>query len=153
MIGQMISLALALLGAAAVYGTDVFFCVVGRTALTHVSDAALVETMGRLHEVADRRMPIFGVIGIVGALASVAFSRVSWLWALSAVAAQIVWIVVYRSVAAPVNAELTRQARAHSVPTDARALQARWDSVIVARVLLMGFAVVALAAALVRSAQ
>jgi len=46
MIGQMISLALALLGAAAVYGTDVFFCVVGRTALTHVSDAALVETMG-----------------------------------------------------------------------------------------------------------
>jgi len=153
MIGQMISLALALLGAAAVYGTDVFFCVVGRTALTHVSDAALVETMGRLHEVADRRMPIFGVIGIVGALASIAFSRVSWLWALSAVAAQVVWIVVYRSVAAPVNAELTRQARAHSVPTDARALQARWDSVIVARVLLMGFAVVALAGALVRSAQ
>ncbi len=153
MIGQMISLALALLGAAAVYGTDVFFCVVGRTALTHVSDAALVETMGRLHEVADRRMPLFGIIGIVGALASIAFSRISWLWALSAVAAQVVWIVVYRSVAAPVNAELTRQARAHSVPTDARALQARWDSVIVARVLLMGFAVVALAAALVRSAQ
>ena len=153
MIGQMISLALALLGAAAVYGTDVFFCVVGRTALTHVSDAALVETMGRLHEVADRRMPIFGVIGIVGALASIAFSRVSWPWALSAVAAQVLWIVVYRSVAAPVNAELTRQARAHSVPTDARALQARWDSVIVARVLLMGFAVVALAGALVRSAQ
>jgi hypothetical protein len=29
MIGQAISLALALLGAAAVYGTDVFFCVVG----------------------------------------------------------------------------------------------------------------------------
>ena len=51
------------------------------------------------------------------------------------------------------NAELTRQARACSVPTDARALQARWDSVIVARVLLMGFAVVALAAALARSAQ
>ena len=67
--------------------------------------------------------------------------------------AQIVWIVVYRSVAAPVNAELARQARAHSVPTDARALQARSDSVIVARVLLMGFAVVALAGALVGSAQ
>ena len=153
MIGQVLSLTFALLGAAAVYGTDVFSCVVGRTALTHVSDAALVETMGRLHEVADRRMPIFGVIGIAGALASIAFSRVSWLWALSAVAAQVLWIIVYQRVAAPVNAELTRQARAHSVPTDARALQARWDSVIVARVLLMGFAVVALAAALVQSAQ
>ena len=153
MIGQMISLAFALLGAAAVYGTDVFFCVVGRTALAHVSDATLVETMGRLHEAADRRMPIFGVIGIVGALASIAFSRVSWPWALSAVAAQVLWIVVYRSVAAPVNAELTRHARAGSVPADARALQARWDSVIVLRVLLMGFVVVALAAALVRSAR
>ena len=153
MIGQEISLAFALLGAAAVYGTDVFFCVVGRTALTQVSDVSLVETMGRLHEVADRRMPIFGVIGIVGALASIAFSRVSWPWALSAVAAQVLWIVVYRSVAAPVNAELTRHARAGSVPPDARALQARWDSVIVVRVLLMGFAVIAIAAALVRPAR
>jgi hypothetical protein len=52
-----------------------------------------------------------------------------------------------------VNAELTRRARAGSVPTDAQALQARWDSVIVARVLLMGFAVIALAAALVQSAR
>jgi hypothetical protein len=148
----MISLAFALLGAGAVYGTDVFFCVVGRTALTRVSDAALVEAMGRFHELADRRMPIFGVIGIAGTLVSVAFSRVSWPWALSAVAAQVLWIAVYRSVAAPVNAELTRQARAGSVPTNARALQARWDSVIVARVVLMGFTVVALAGALARSA-
>jgi hypothetical protein len=52
-----------------------------------------------------------------------------------------------------VNAELSRHGGAHSIPNDARALQARWDSVIVARVLLMGFAVVSLAAALVRSAQ
>ena len=152
MIGQMISLAFALLGAAAVYGTDVFFCVVGRTALAHVSDATLVETIGRLHEVADRRMPI-GVLGIAGALASLAFSRVSWPWALSAVAAQVLWIVVYRSVAAPVNAELTRHVRSGLVPINARALQARWDGVIVLRVVLMGLAVVALAGALVRSAR
>ena len=112
-----------------------------------------VETMGRLHEVADRRMPIFGVAGIVGALASIAFSRASLPWALSAVAVQIIWIVVYRIVAAPVNAELTRHARAGSVPDDARALQARWESVIVARVLLMGVAVIALSTALVSSAQ
>src|SRR5882757_51172 len=118
-IGQ-ISLGLALLGAAAVYGTDVFFCVVGRAALARVSDAALVETMGRLHEVADRRMPIFGAIGIVGALASMAFSSASLPWALSAVVAQVLWIAVYRIVAAPVNAQLTGHARAGSVPTEAR---------------------------------
>jgi len=146
MIGQMISLALALLGAAAVYGTDVFFCVVGRTALTHVSDGG-----ARRDDGASSRGSGPPNANFPASSASSARSRASplegWLWALSAVAAQVVWIVVYRSVAAPVNAELTRQARAHSVPTDARALQARWDSVIVARVLLMGFAVVALAGA------
>lgn len=147
------SLALALLGAAAVFGTDAFFCVVGRAALARVSDAALVETMGRLHEVADRRMPIFGVVGIVGPLASIAVSRASLPWALLAVAAQVIWLVIYRRVAAPVNAELTRHARAGSVPTNARTLQARWDSVIVVRVLLMGFALVSLTAALVQSAR
>lgn len=152
-IGQSF-LALALLGAAAVFGTNVFFCVVGRTALSRrVSDTALVETMGRLHEVADRRMPIFGVVGIVGALASIAFSRTSLPWVLSAVAAQIVWIFVHRIVAAPVNAELARHARAGSLPDDARALQARWEHVIVARVLLMGVAVLALSTALVWSAR
>jgi hypothetical protein len=103
--------------------------------------------------VADRRMPIFGVVGIAGALASIAFSRVLWTWALSAVAAQVLWIVVYRSVAAPVNAELTRHVRAGVVPANARALQLRWDSVIVLRVVLMGSAVLALAAALVQSAK
>jgi len=147
------SLALALLGAAAVFGTDAFFCVVGRAALARVSDAALVETMGRLHEVADRRMPIFGVVGMVGPLASIAVSRASLPWALLAVAAQVIWLVIYRRVAAPVNAELTRHARAGSVPTNARTLQARWDSVIVVRVLLMGFALVSLTAALVQSAR
>jgi hypothetical protein len=151
-IGQL-SLALALLGAAVVFGTDTFFCVVGRTALARVSDAALVETMGRLHEVADRRMPIFGVVGIVGPLASIAFSRASLPWAPIAVAAQLLWIVIYRRVAAPVNAELTRHARAGTVSPDARALQARWESVIVVRVLLMGLALVSLTAALVQSAR
>jgi hypothetical protein len=149
-IGKL-SLALALLGAAAVFGTDVFFCVVGRTALGRVSEAALTETMGRLHEVADRRMPFFGALGIVGALASLAFSRAAWPWVVGAVGAQIVWIVVYRTVAAPVNAELTRHARAGTVPPNARALQARWDSVIVPRVVLMGLALVAISSALVRS--
>lgn len=152
MIGQAF-LTLALLGVASVFGTDVFFCVVGRSAFRRVSDATLVEATGRLHEVADRRMPIFGVMGIGGALASIAFSRAWLVWALSAVAAQVLFIVVYRSVSAPVNAELTRHARAGSVPADARALQARWDSVIAARVFIMAFALVAIAAALVRSTE
>jgi hypothetical protein len=45
-VSAMMSLAFALLGAAAVYGTDVFFCIVGRAALARVSDAALVRDDG-----------------------------------------------------------------------------------------------------------
>jgi len=93
-----------------------------------VSDAALVETMGRLHEVADRGMPIFGVVGMVGALVSIASTRPSLPWALTAVAAQVLRIVVYRRVAAPVNAELMRHARAGSVPSDARASEKACES-------------------------
>ena len=151
-LGQL-ALVFAVLGAAAIFGTDVFFCVVGRSALRRVSDAALVETMGRLHEVADRRMPVFAVVGIVGALASLAVSRASWISTLAAVVAEVLFVAVYRSVAAPVNAELTHHARAGSVPTDARSLQTRWDSVIVARVCLLAFAIVSLAVSLVRSAR
>jgi hypothetical protein len=150
LIGQLL-LVLALLGVGAVFGTDVFFCVVGRAALARVSEAALVETMGRLHEVADRRMPVFVFLGIGGSLASLAVSRASLPWALAALVAQLVFAGVYRVVSAPVNAELIRHARAGSVPATARALQTRWDSVIVARVLLLGFALVTLAVALVQA--
>jgi hypothetical protein len=63
-------------------GTDLFFCVVGRAALARASDSVLVKTMGRFHDVADRRVPKFGVIGSIGTLANIAFSRVSlWLGA------------------------------------------------------------------------
>ena len=135
---------LALLGTTVVLGTDVFFCIVGRTALARVSDAALVETMGHVHAVADRRMPAFGIAGLAGTLAGMALSRAALPFAAAALVAQIAWILVYRRVAAPVNATLTRHAAAGTVPPDARALQARWDSVIVARVALLGAAFAAL---------
>jgi hypothetical protein len=56
----------ACLSIAVVFGTDVFFTVVGRTALARASDSAVLEVMAHLHAVADRRMPVFGVAGLVG---------------------------------------------------------------------------------------
>src|SRR5262249_60690726 len=104
-------------------------------------------------QAAARRVPVFGWWGVVAPLVGTASGGPSLLWARGAVAPQVRWTAPSRPVAPPVTAELPRHARAGSVPPDARALQARWDSVIVARVLLMGVAVVALAAGLVRSAQ
>jgi hypothetical protein len=57
-------LVFAIAAVGVVYGVDVFFAVVGRRALAHSSNAAIAEVMGRFHEVADARMPVFGVSGV-----------------------------------------------------------------------------------------
>jgi hypothetical protein len=62
--------------------------------------------------------------------------------------ALVVFIVIYNRVSKPVNAALTAAALADRVPDDARALQARWDSVIDARVALQTFALAALCVAI-----
>jgi hypothetical protein len=146
-------LGLAALAVAVVYGTDMFFAVVGRRALARVSDAAVVETMGRLHEVGDRRMPVFGVLGLVttlvGALTATGSGR---LWALGALMAQLAWLPIYLRVAAPINARLTRAARAAESPAEGRAWQDQWDGVIWPRAALMGVALIALLVALVKVA-
>jgi hypothetical protein len=53
-----------------------------------------------------------------------------------------------QKVNAPINRELTAAAQEDRVPENARALQTRWDSVIIARAALQGIAVAALCAVL-----
>jgi hypothetical protein len=62
-----------------------------------------------------------------------------------------VWLLIYRSVSAPVNRRLTAAAHDGRIPGDARALQRRWDRVINARAALQTAAVAALSAALILS--
>jgi hypothetical protein len=145
--------AVALLGGAVIYGTDVFCAIVLRPALAQVSDGALTIVMGRVHEYGDRRLPLPGVVGLVAAAlaaitAGIAGHVVPAAAASVAVAAQVVWLVIYLRISAPVNRALTSAARAGQVPADARSLQARWDSVITARAFLQAAAAVALCVAL-----
>jgi hypothetical protein len=145
--------AVALLGGAVIYGTDVFCAIVLRPALAQVSDGALTSVMGRVHEYGDRRLPLPGVVGLVAAAlaaitAGIAGHVVPAAAASVAVAAQVVWLVIYLRISAPVNRALTSAARAGQVPADARSLQARWDSVITARAFLQAAAAVALCVAL-----
>jgi Domain of unknown function (DUF1772) len=151
-LGQILA-AVALLGGAVIYGTDVFCAIVLRPALAQVSDGALTSVMGRVHEYGDRRLPLPGVVGLVAAAlaaitAGIAGHVVPAAAASVAVAAQVVWLVIYLRISAPVNRALTSAARAGQVPADARSLQARWDSVITARAFLQAAAAVALCVAL-----
>ena len=140
---------IAVLGTAVVYGTDVFCAMVLRPALVKVDDAALVAVMGNVHRYGDRRMPAPGVVGVVASAAAVALAVVDAQWfraAASGVALLllVVWLVVYARVSAPVNRQLTAAADEGRTLPNGRALQAKWDRVIVARAILQGVAVAAL---------
>jgi hypothetical protein len=145
---------IAVLGTAVVYGTDVFCAMVLRPALASVDDGALVAVMGRAHRFGDRRMPVPGVLGVVAAATSTVLAAVvaHWAQAIAAGAAlvlQLVWLVLYTQVSAPINRQLTAAADAGNAMSNGRVLQAKWDRVIDARAVLQGLAVAALCVALV----
>jgi uncharacterized membrane protein len=144
---------IAVLGTAVVYGTDVFCALVLRPALAHVDDRALVAVMGNVHRYGDRRMPIPGVLGMAAAAVSAVFAAASdrWVQAIAAgvaVSLLVVWLVLYLSVGAPINRQLTAAAGQSDPPRNARALQHNWDRVITIRAVLQGLAVTALCTAL-----
>jgi Domain of unknown function (DUF1772) len=144
---------IAVLGTAIVYGTDVFCAMVQRPALARVDDPSLVVVMDNVHLYGDRRMPLPGALGIIGAAASVALAAIAdrWLAAIAAGAAVgllLVWLVLYVRVSAPINRQFTAAAKTGEVPSNARVLQRNWDRIITARAVLQGLATAAMCLAL-----
>ena len=145
--------ALAVLAAAVVYGTDMFAAVVLRPALATLDDSALTQAAGRIHQYADRRMPLPGATSILAAAASalaagIAGYPVQASLTGAALGALLVWLALYIRIAAPINRELTRAAATHEIPPNARGMQQRWDSIIHLRVALQTTALALLVCAL-----
>ena len=145
--------ALAALAAAVVYGTDMFAAVVLRPALATLDDRTLTQTAGRIHQYADRRMPLPGATSILAAAASalaagIAGYPVQALLTAAALGALLIWLALYIRIAAPINRELTRAAATHEIPPNARAMQQRWDTIINLRVALQTTALALLVSAL-----
>ncbi|WP_156689400.1 DUF1772 domain-containing protein [Mycobacterium sp. Marseille-P9652] len=144
----------AVLGTAVVYGTDVFCAMVMRPALSSIDNDALVAITGGVHRYGDRRMPVPGVLGIVATAVSAALAAVTehWVQTVAAGAAFVllaIWLVLYTTVSAPINRQLTAAADAGRTLPDGRALQAKWDSIIDTRAILQGLAVASLCVALI----
>jgi Domain of unknown function (DUF1772) len=140
---------LAILANAVIYGTDVFGAIILRPAIAAVDDRTFTQLLGHIHRIADRRLAAITVGGLLAAIATTALAAAGghWLSAAAgglAVLALIGFVGVYNAVSKPVNKALTAAALADRVPADARRLQARWDSVINARVLLQAVALAAL---------
>ena len=144
---------LAILANAVIYGTDVFGALVLCPAMGAVDDRTLTQAMGHIHRIADRRIAAISIGGLIVTAATTALAAATGHWVSTAAAALatlalIVFAVVYTTISKPVNTALTAAALADRVPDDARQLQARWDSVINARVALQTIALGALCVAL-----
>jgi hypothetical protein len=144
---------LAILANAVIYGTDVFGAIVLRPAIAAVDDRTLTQLLGHIHRIADRRFPAIGAAGLIAAMATAALAGANGRWVSAAAAALatlalVIFLAIYNRVSKPVNTALTAAALADRVPGDARQLQARWDSVINARVALQTLALAALCVAL-----
>jgi hypothetical protein len=144
---------LAVLANAVIYGTDVFGAIVLRPAVAAVDDRTLTQLLGHIHRIADRRFPAVGAAGLIAAMATAALAGASGHWVSAAAAALatlalVIFLAIYNRVSKPVNTALTAAALVDRVPGDARQLQARWDSVINARVALQTLALAALCVAL-----
>jgi hypothetical protein len=133
----------ACLSIAVVFGTDVFFTVVGRAALARASDSAMLEVMAHLHAVADRRLPVFGAAGLIGTGLLLALAPQARALAVVSLAAQLLFLALYSRFAKPINAQMISAMRTGTQPHDARALQVRWESILVYRSILLGIALCA----------
>jgi len=140
---------IAVLGTAVVYGTDTFCAIVLRPALARIDDDAMVAATGYTHLFGDRRMPLPGAVGIIATIASAGAAVLTGHWAQVAaagvaLAALSIWLLIYTRFSAPINRQLTQAAETGRTPSNARALQTKWDSVINLRALLQGVALAAL---------
>jgi hypothetical protein len=145
---------LAILGAGAVYGTDVFCAIALRPALARVDDATLTPVMGNVHRYADARMRIPGVVSLLfAAIATVSAATTGHatpaIAAGSALVLLIVWMVLYVRISAPINRRLTQAVDAHETLPGVRGLQRDWDRIITLRATLQGLALLGLSLALI----
>src|SRR3984885_14781417 len=85
-----------ILSTAVVFGTDMFFLTIGRSALRLASPSAGTEIMGFFHMFADARMPIWGVLAVLSnsLLAISSRSGQRWLY-LASLLLLILFVILY----------------------------------------------------------
>ena len=141
----------AILALAVIYGTDVVAAVVQRPVYAEIDDRSLVQVTGRGHYYGDRRLPIVGILGTILTAATAGLSLfcgtpLTGAMAVVALVALLVWLTLFARISAPINKVLTAAALADEVPSNARALQARWESIIPLRAVLLGLSILLLCA-------
>lgn len=138
----------AALSTAVIFGTDMVTALVLGPAFAEIDDHAMVQIVGRTHRFGGRRLPVPGVLSVVAAavtagVAFVAGGVVGGAFAAAGLAMLLIWLVLFNRVSLPINKVLIAASDAGRTPSDARALQARWESILPLRVTLQGLALTA----------
>jgi Domain of unknown function (DUF1772) len=136
---------ITILSTAILFGTDFFFAFVGKNALLKSDEASMINVIGNMHEIADRRMPIAGGTAILGTVCLIVFKGLGTpelTLFLMAFVALLVHLVLYLLVAKPVNEKMKEAVKYGRILMNARALQKKWDSVIVFRSMALLIAMV-----------
>lgn len=148
-----ITAVVAILSLAIIFGTDMSVAVVQRPVWAELDDRTLVQVIGRGHYFGDRRFPVIGIGGTIAVAATVVLAFVggtppAGTLAAGALLFLLAWLLLFARIAKPINSVFTAAASAGVVPEDARALQSRWESIIVLRATLLGVAIALLCATL-----
>ncbi len=140
-------LPLSILSAGVIYGTDMFHAVAGKKATAMSKDSSIADVYGHTHYIADQRMPVIGITGLVstalittinlGNPAIAPFSGFALLMLLA-------HLGLYMTLAKPINKKMADAALKNVVPDDIRELQLKWESAIYYRAGILTLAMVAL---------
>ena len=137
----------AIVATAVVFGTDVFFALVGKKAAAKSKESSIADVMGHFHEVADARMPVIGVTAIVTTLLQAFFMGVQTTpgqLAAVSLAALLVHLFIYFTISRPINNIMIEGVKFGRLVSNTRQLQQRWDRVINLRALLLFTAIIGL---------
>jgi hypothetical protein len=147
----------AALCTAVIFGTDALTALVMRPAYAEIDDRSLVQIVGRTHRFGGQRLPIPGVGSVVAAAATVVIALLAGrpgagIAAAAGLVLLLVWLVLFNRISLPINKVFIAASESGETPPDARALQARWDSIITLRATLQGAALIAFCVAIALAA-
>ena len=128
--------AFAIICTAVVFGTDAFFAIVGKQSAIRSRESSILDVFGHFHELADKRMPFFGVTAMLTTIAQIILYGIhstSGKLASIALLGMVSQLLFYSLVAKPVNSAMVDSVKYGRVLDNVRQLQERWDKVIIWR--------------------
>jgi hypothetical protein len=142
-----ILLIIAILSTGIVYGTDVFFALIVKKAVKKSDDSSIADLIGRIHLIADKRMPPIGITSILSSVLFICLNGLTgtpgWL-VFTAVVSLLAHLRIYLTFSKPINSDMSLAARDNIKLHNIRALQEKWDSVISIRAILLTIAMISL---------